>query len=309
MTPRCVARHGKSMQNESTPVAVRTGLDAGEATPLISLVLGTKGRTDELRRFLQSLSCQAETGVELIIVDQNEDDRVHEVLRSVPLAIPASIVTSSPGLSRARNIGLRHARGSIIGFPDDDCWYPPDLLGRVLQVFRDGDADVICGRSCDQHGREERAWPRTARRVDYRNVWRCAISFTVFARRSVLDAVPSFDEDLGVGSGTIYGSGEETDFLIRVLRAGLHIAYTPELVVFHPVKTATYDADTLRRTRSYSPGFGRVLKKNRYPIWFLYVALFKSAVKVLLGIFQRDPWYRRCGAEQVRGYWAGWRAK
>lgn len=290
-----------TMQLDSTSEA--------DAAPLISLIVGTKGRTDELRRFLHSVSIQTSKSVELIIVDQNDDDRVHQVLRAACLDIPVSIIRSKPGLSRARNRGLRSARGSIIGFPDDDCWYPPDLLGRVLEVFGNCDADVLCGRFCDEDGREERAWPRAARKVGYLNVWRCAISFTIFARRRVFDTVPSFDEELGVGAGTIYGSGEETDFLIRALRAGHDVAYTPDLLVFHPVKTATYDADTLKRTRSYSPGFGRVLKKNRYPAWFLYFALLKSTVKVLLGTFRRDPWYRRCGAEQVRGYWAGWRAK
>lgn len=282
---------------------------SSRATPLISLIMGTKGRTDELRRFLHSLAAQTSRSAELIVVDQNEDDRVDRVLRSAPLDIPTSIIKSKPGLSRARNIGLRQARGSIIGFPDDDCWYPPDLLSRVLQAFGDGGPDVVCGRSCDQDGREERAWPRTARKVDYLNVWRCAISFTIFARSRVFDAVPSFDEELGVGSGTIYGSGEETDFLIRTLRAGSRIEYTPDIVVFHPVKSATYDADMLSRTRSYSPGFGRVLRKNRYPAWVLYFALLKSAAKVLRGTVRRDPWYRRCGAEQIRGYWTGWRSK
>jgi glycosyltransferase involved in cell wall biosynthesis len=280
-----------------------------EAAPLVSLVLGTKGRTEELGRFLRSLACQTCRDVELVIVDQNEDDRVGQVLRSVPMDIPVLVIKSPPGLSRARNRGLRHARGSIVGFPDDDCWYPADLLARVLDAFDHCDADLVCGKSCDGDGRQERAWPETPRKVGYLNVWRCAISFTIFARRRVFDAVPTFDEELGVGAGTIYGSGEETDFLIRALRAGFAIDYTPDVVVFHPVKTATYDAETVKRTRAYAPGFGRVLKKNSYPAWFLWFALAKSLVKVLLGTVRRDPWYRRCGAEQVRGYLAGWRAK
>src|SRR4051812_15522441 len=133
------------MQKNSTTGFVRSGIDGTEACaiPLISLILGTKGRTDELRRFLHSLSSQTSGRVELIIVDQNEDDRVHQVLRSVPVDIPTSIIQSKPGLSRARNIGLRHANGSIIGFPDDDCWYPPDLLGRVLKAFSDCDSDIV----------------------------------------------------------------------------------------------------------------------------------------------------------------------
>ena len=42
---------------------------------------------------------------------------------------------SERGLSRASNIGLRVARGDIIAIPDDDCWYPKDLLATVAAWF------------------------------------------------------------------------------------------------------------------------------------------------------------------------------
>ena len=39
--------------------------------------------------------------------------------------------------------------------------------------------------------------------------------------------------DLGVGSGTPMGSGEETDYLLRALEQGFRIRFEPDLVVFH----------------------------------------------------------------------------
>ena len=44
------------------------------------------------------------------------------------------LVESARGLSRARNAGLRMIAGDIVSFPDDDCWYPPDLLQRVADA-------------------------------------------------------------------------------------------------------------------------------------------------------------------------------
>ena len=35
----------------------------------------------------------------------------------------------------ARNAGLAAASGEIIAFPDDDCWYPVDLLNRIDDWF------------------------------------------------------------------------------------------------------------------------------------------------------------------------------
>ena len=50
------------------------------------------------------------------------------------------------------------------------------------------------------------------------NLWNRAISFTIFLRRDVVEAVGPFDEELGLGSGRPWASGEETDYLIRAVR-------------------------------------------------------------------------------------------
>lgn len=42
--------------------------------------------------------------------------------------------------------------------------------------------------------------------VNLDNVWNAGISFTIFFKRQVIEKVGAFDEMLGVGSGTVYGS-------------------------------------------------------------------------------------------------------
>src|SRR5439155_16279062 len=92
------------------------------------LVLATVGRVDELRHFLDALQDQAYRNFRLIIVDQNADGRLDPILDSYRGSIPLLRVSSEPGLSRARNVALRRLEGDVVSFPDDDCWYPPDLL-------------------------------------------------------------------------------------------------------------------------------------------------------------------------------------
>ena len=48
----------------------------------VSLVVATVGRTQELSRMLASIDRQSLKGVELIIVDQNTDDRVEKLLEA-----------------------------------------------------------------------------------------------------------------------------------------------------------------------------------------------------------------------------------
>lgn len=50
------------------------------------------------------------------------------------------LLTNPCSLSKARNIGLDYVEGEYIAFPDDDCWYEPDTLSKVLNQleFHDG---------------------------------------------------------------------------------------------------------------------------------------------------------------------------
>jgi glycosyltransferase involved in cell wall biosynthesis len=101
----------------------------------ITLIVATVGRTQELSRLLESIAAQTLTSLELIIVDQNADDRVKKLLEDSVSSLLCIHVRSAKGLSRARNVGIDLASGRILCFPDDDCWYPGDFLLRVVQWF------------------------------------------------------------------------------------------------------------------------------------------------------------------------------
>jgi glycosyltransferase involved in cell wall biosynthesis len=49
---------------------------------VVSLVVATVGRAQELSRMLASIDRQSLKGIELIIVDQNTDDRVEKLLEA-----------------------------------------------------------------------------------------------------------------------------------------------------------------------------------------------------------------------------------
>lgn len=236
--------------------------------PAFSLVLSTKDRTQELARFLRSLDAQRERSFELIVSDQNADDRLTSILAPYRDRFPLRRVRSHGGISRGRNAGLPRARGRIIAFPDDDCWYPPELLTTVLRLFENNPGwDVIAGRSVDDQMHDTQGrWLDHLAVADRRNVLRMGISYTIFARASAVTAAGPFDESLGVGAGTPWGSGEETDFLLRALGRGKKVVYTPELYVHHAEKIVEYSRRARDRQYSYARGLGRVLAKHRYSV-------------------------------------------
>jgi glycosyltransferase involved in cell wall biosynthesis len=232
-----------------------------------SLVLATVGRTEELERFLASLQEQRHRDFELLVVDQNHDDRLSSILESYK--DEHSIIhvrTKSKGLSRARNLGLKYVSGDVLAFPDDDCRYPRDLLSNVARIFATrSELDCLTGRSVDERGRTSSGrFATEPSPVDKLSVWGKGISFTIFVRALSVRGM-QFDEELGAGAGTAWGSGEETDYLLRLLERGGKLHYDPGLTIIHPSFVPPYDARARRKAYTYACGMGRLLRKHRYP--------------------------------------------
>jgi glycosyltransferase involved in cell wall biosynthesis len=253
----------------------------------VSLILATKDRVAEVQRFLQSLADQEHKDLELVVVDQNKDRRLEPVVTAAKKEFSIIHLQSTPGLSHARNVGLAAATGDIISFPDDDCWYSKGLLARVVSVFQtSGSIDGVTGRSEDGDGAASGGnFSRAQGRVGLGNVWKRGISYTIFLRSPVCAAVGSFDEELGVGANTPFGSGEETDYLIRTIKLGFNLQYLPDLVVFHP-NPVLYNENHRRKAFRYGVGMGRVLIKHRYTLAFNAYTILRPLGGALLSLIQ-----------------------
>ena len=235
------------------------------APPAISLVTGTLGRRDVLERLLGSLRRQSFGAFEVILVDQNEPGYLDPVLAGFA-DLDLVRLGSPKGLSLARNVGLRSCRGEIVGFPDDDCWYGPELLRSVSVLLPPaGERDFVLGRTVDAQGRDSLGqYPTVPEPITRLNVWTAGNSNGLFIRTGAARRIGGFDEELGVGARTPYQSGEETDFLLRCLADGQEGLFDPDLRVFHEQVGRLSPEAHLKRVTQYSRGYGRVLRKNGY---------------------------------------------
>jgi glycosyltransferase involved in cell wall biosynthesis len=246
----------------------------------------------------------------LIVADQNEDERLAPIVARFDGAFPIIRLSAEPGLSRARNVALEHVDADVIAFPDDDCWYPPDLLQCVASFLSPHpEWDGLGGRAVDELGRSAAGQQDTAAdAMTIFNVWRRVASYTVFLRRRVIDAVGRFDESLGVGSRTPWGGAEDLDYIARSLRAGCSLYYDPTLVVHHPRKREHSLRPEARQGYEYGAGFGRALRKNGLPRWFAAYYFGRSFGAAILSLLAGHP-------SRARFYWAvgkgrvgGWRS-
>lgn len=220
-----------------------------DEVPLISVVLATVGRRDELLPLLRSLRAQTQRRFELVVVDQNDDDRVQPLLQPL-VADDVPVVhlrLAGRNLSRARNLGLRAARGALVAFPDDDAWYEPDTLQRACDGLQQRPQDdglmawwVDAGPA--PAGLAEAAAWRRFRGGE-------ASSITLFLRTAAVRRWGGFDERLGTGQW--YGAGEETDLVLRALAAGARLRHDAAVRVRHAPPQAVPPAwpQALQRAR------------------------------------------------------------
>jgi len=275
-----------------------------------SLVVGTIKRTVELDRLLGSLAKQSCQDFELIVVDQNPDNRVLDRLKAYEGRFPIVHLRSTIGLSRARNAGVAVARGDIISFPDDDCWYPQDLLEKVADFFsKHPEFDGLTGRSVDLRGEDTVGrYIKDEGLVSLRDVWRKAVAFSMFLTRESTQKAGGFDEALGPGAGTIYQGAEDIQYLIRVLKAGCQVFYSPQIRIYHQDPLVGYGPLVVQRGYSYGCGHGRVLGREGYPMGFVAGALIRplggTILSLLTGRFRKGLYHFAIFRGRLRG-WLG----
>jgi glycosyltransferase involved in cell wall biosynthesis len=277
-----------------------------DMTPRFSLVLCTVGRVGDTLRFLDSLVVQTLRSYEVILVDQSASDALRLAIDERQYRFPIKHIISPRGLSLGRNLGIRHVTGDIVAFPDDDCAYPPTTLAMVDNLLQDRSVDGATGKSEDFDGSPSgsRAYPGGAT-VRSSNIWRCAISYTIFLRSTAIARIGNFDEALGVGCPTPFQSGEETDYLFRALRLGMNIRYTPNLVINHPKMNVASEHDLIVKDFRYGLGMGRVVRKNQLGIVYFIPHIARPlaasiASLIMLKTNQSLRYWKR-----ARGRWAG----
>ena len=226
----------------------------------LSLIVTSCDRQPELDRFSLSLSQQTFAGdVEVIFVAQGRAEFRLISPGNTNIRLIERRVRGRISLSKARNIGIKEASGDVVGFPDDDCWYEPDLLAGVVEYYMSHpNVDCICANVYDPESSRPLGGYRPrglARRVTYWNIFRLGNSNGIFVRNEALKRTGElFDERLGVG--TKIGSGEEVEFLGRILDAGCTIEYLDRLSVYHEVRDNQVEG--IDKVFNYAVGFGYV---------------------------------------------------
>jgi GT2 family glycosyltransferase len=175
--------------------------DQHTATPVVSVILPTYNRAWSLKAAIDSVLNQDVEHTELIVVDDGSTDDTGQLVATYGQRL-RYLRQDNRGVSAARNTGIRAARGSLIALLDSDDEWLPGKLSAQLNYFEAHPEALIC--------QTEEIWIRNGVRVNpgkrhrkqagmifEKSLALCLVSpSAVMMRRSLLDEVGLFDEDL-----------------------------------------------------------------------------------------------------------------
>jgi glycosyltransferase involved in cell wall biosynthesis len=225
--------------------------------PLISVVICTRDRPEQLANCLRQFEPQEYPRFEVVVVDNAPSgDAVRAVVREMREKRPGPVtyryvVEPRPGLSWARNAGIAAASGEIIAFIDDD--EEPDrhwLVGLAAGFARGGDIGCVVGlivpARLDTQAQEWFEWYGghskgrgfTAAEFSRHGPQSPLFPLPPFGtganmafRREALARIGGFD--VAMGAGTPTHASEDTLAFALVLLAGYRIAYEPAALTRH----------------------------------------------------------------------------
>jgi glycosyltransferase involved in cell wall biosynthesis len=225
--------------------------------PRFSLIVPTLGRTVELAVLLASIVNQDRVDLEIIVVDQNDDERLVPLVEALPCDMAVlHLRLKEKSLSMARNAGLDAASGEIVAFPDDDCWYPPDLLNRVDSWFKTNrQYAVLAVGAVDDEGRSSgNRWLQDACDISPLNAMRTTFASSLFISAVQPSRRVRFDPKLP--------AGEETDFILRLLASGFRGRFDRKLHIHHPRRDMLSGTVSRERAKKYGTGMGMVVRRH-----------------------------------------------
>lgn len=248
--------------------------------PRFSLIVPTLGRTTELITLLTSVHRQDRDDVELIIVDQNDDDRVLRIVEAFSERLTIRHERSTlKNPSDARNLGMSLANGEIVAFPDDDCWYPDELLNQVDTWFQIHQqyAVLAVGALDDEGVPSGNRWPQKSCDITPINSLRTTFCSSLFFISFQLKSDIRFDPHMF--------PGEETDFVLRQMATGLRGRLDSSMHICHPRRDMLSGTVTAARATRYGAAMGDLVRRHSLP--HLWIGLLSYDLARAIAIFLR----------------------
>lgn len=201
---------------------------------LISVVMPCFNARSFLEQAVRSALGQDYGNVELIVVDDGSTDGSPALLARVADEYAGRVTIlhqDNRGPYPARNVGLQHARGSLIAFLDADDWWADDCLGKLHRALNAAKADAAyCGWQNVGEGApgKEAYIPPAYEAEDTAALFLKGCPWPIHAallQRSLLERTGGFS--------TRHFSSMDYDLWLRILAMTRNFVRVPEVLAFY----------------------------------------------------------------------------
>jgi len=202
---------------------------------MISVIVPSRNSEKTIGKTIKSLLNQDYKGKYEIIVVDKSTDKTPEIVSRFPVKL---IKQKSKGVSAARNLGVKKAKGKIVAFIDSDCIAPKNWLTNLLKLFSDKTVVAVGGTYKTKNiendyakatgilikQRHERM--KTLETIDFVGGFSCAYRKNVFLKSGGFD--------------TSFAQSEDGELSYRISKKG-KIKFNSSAYVYH------YHPDTLKK--------------------------------------------------------------
>ena len=266
----------------------------------------TTENIEDIKDLFASIKVQTYPDIETIFVAERSRELFEEVKDIGREVTNLKVIyhDGKPGISAARNVGIKESRGDIIAFTDDDAVLYPRWAEESMKTYTDDDQIIgLTGPIIPQWEEPSMSWfpqefywifactyydwtePR-----EVRNGYGTNISF----RREAFNNGNLFPGYLGSERGGENGqqntTAEEMEFSLRVReKTGKRIVYSPGVSIQHKVHRFRLTGKYVRR-RAFIEGCSKMLIKKLYKNNGHLVGLLDTEYALLKRIlFRRYP--------------------
>ena len=261
--------------------------------PKVSILIPTHNRAASLRRLLDSLEASAgleQTPVEIIVVNNHSTDATPQLLTEVSAKnrrFPIIVLEElKHGKSRALNLGVGRATGSLVLLLDDDVSVDTCCIAEHVAAYEDGSFDAIQGKVLA--GLDPEGQPADMARLREYNIPMvdhgdapCEVrGFTgtnISLKRKVFEKAGLFDIRLGPGAS---GFSEDTEYSRRIRENGFKIGYAPKAIIYHELNPERYGS-SYNRNVQFRRGISRSIYRKDSLIFRVLPDLIGNCLRYL----------------------------